>query len=142
VSLADWLNLAQLQLHPGSRSIREVTCSSGMSLVHPGCPHRCGVSSSLRDVLVASGQSSPTWTARALRARFSTHPHRSGNIGSCRRGPSSLLSQSRYIAARPLRTCNRSCPFGRYTLTLEAVRAQEDWSGLATQRRQPFRCRT
>jgi len=42
VSLADWLNLTQLQLHPGSRSIRDVTCSSGMS-------------SSLRDVFIASG---------------------------------------------------------------------------------------
>jgi len=89
-----------------------------------------------------SGAVSPTWTARDLRARFFTRLHCSGSTGSCRRGSPSLSFRSRFTTAPPLQTCTRSWSIGRYALTLEAVRVQEAWSGLETQRSQPFRCRT
>jgi hypothetical protein len=54
-----------------------------------------------------------------------------------------VLHHSRFVSGLPLhRHSKLALGLGRYALTLEAVRVQEAWSGLETQRSQPFRCRT
>jgi hypothetical protein len=135
VSLADWLNLAQLQLHPGSRSIRDVTCSSGMSsslrdvLVAPGCHRHFGAAvtnlgrtSSASSVLHSS---LPLWEHRLLSSRSFITPF-SIQVRRCTATPNlqSILS-IREVRSQP-----------------ETVRVQGVSPGPATQRSQSSGCLT
>jgi len=129
------MNLAQLQLHPGSRSIRDVTCSSGMSsslrdvFIASGCPRRFGATvtnlgctSSASSVLPSS---SPLWEHEPLSSR-SFITHLSIQVRRCAATPNlqSILS-IREVRSQP-----------------GTVRVQEVSPGPATQRSQSSGCRT